>query len=229
MINGVDVTQEPMEKQQMLTPPPPTAGRPGLGKPLEPTPEERTILAAHVARRKRKRPSPRLKLTEKAGSTELSTDHPIPHLGNALIMDSLATADPDFFDGLLCQLVNVGAKGKIPDERGTNFLLAMVRGIDPRDEVEAMIATQMAAVHVATMTFARHLAQANNIVQRDSAERTFNKLARTFAVQLESLKRYRTGGEQKVTVQHVTVNEGGQAIVGSVSPAMGGVGDVGKN
>jgi hypothetical protein len=29
-------------------------------------------------------------------------------------------------------------------------------------------------------------------------------------------KRYRMGGEQKVTVQHVTVNEGGQAIVGNV-------------
>jgi len=49
-----------------------------------------------------------------------------------------------------------------------------------------------------------------------SAERAFNKLARTFAAQVEALKRYRTGGEQKVTVEHVTVNEGGQAIVGNV-------------
>ena len=57
----------------------------------------------------------------------------------------------------------------------------------------------------------------------------FNKLARTFAVQVEALKRYRTGGEQKVTVQHVTVNEGGQAIVGSVSPRAGGAGDAGKS
>jgi hypothetical protein len=213
-------------KQQMpnLTPPKET----GLAKPAETTPEERAILSAHIARGKRKRPSPRLKLTEKAGSLEVSADHPMPAVGNVLIMESLATADPDFFDGLLGQLVNVGTRGKVPDERGTNFMLAMVRGIDPRDEVEAMIATQMAAVHLATMTFARRLAHADNIPQQDSAERAFNKLARTFAVQLESLKRYRTGGEQKVTVQHVTVNEGGQAIVGSVSPAVGGVGGVGK-
>jgi hypothetical protein len=34
---------------------------------------------------------------------------------------------------------------------------------------------------------------------------------------MEALKRYRTGGEQKVTVQHVTVGEGGQAIVGNVT------------
>jgi hypothetical protein len=39
---------------------------------------------------------------------------------------------------------------------------------------------------------------------------------------MEALKRYRTGGEQKVTVQHVSVNEGGQAIVGNVNQAAGG-------
>ena len=144
-------------------------------------------------------------------------------------MESLGTADFDFYDGLLTQLVNVGTQGKTPDERGTNFMLAMVRGIGPKDEIEAMMAAQMAAVHMTTMTFARRLAHVDNILQQDSAERAFNKLARTFAVQVEALKRYRTGGEQKVTVQHVTVNEGGQAIVGSVSPQVGGMGDAGKS
>ena len=46
--------------------------------------------------------------------------------------------------------------------------------------------------------------------RNSSAERAFNKLARTFATQVEALKRYRTGGEQTVRVEHVTVNEGGQ-------------------
>ena len=43
-------------------------------------------------------------------------------------------------------------------------------------------------------------------------------------MQMEALKRYRMGGEQRVTVQHVTVNDGGQAIVGPMSPARSGVG-----
>jgi hypothetical protein len=77
----------------------------------------------------------------------------------------------------------------------------------------------MAAVHMATMTLAGRLAQVENIPQQDSAERAFNKLTRTFATQMEALKRYRTGGEQKVTVQHVSVSEGGQAIVGNVTQA----------
>jgi hypothetical protein len=83
--------------------------------------------------------------------------------------------------------------------------------------MEALLAAQMAAVHNATMTFARRLAHVDNIQQQDSAERAFNKLARTFAAQLEALKRYRSAGEQTVRVEHVTVNEGGQAIVGNVS------------
>jgi hypothetical protein len=41
--------------------------------------------------------------------------------------------------------------------------------------------------------------------------------SRVKAIGLEALKRHRTGGDQKVTVQQVSVNEGGQAIVGNVT------------
>ena len=96
-------------------------------------------------------------------------------------------------------------------------MLFVVKGIEPKDHVETMLAAQMAAVHSATMTFAQRLAHVDNIAQQDSAERAFNKLARTFTAQVEALKRYRTGGEQTVRVEHVTVNEGGRAIVGTVN------------
>lgn len=87
-----------------------------------------------------------------------------------------------------------------------------------------MLAAQMAAVHNATMIFARRLNHVESIPQQDSAERAFNKLARTFAAQVEALKRYRSGGEEKMTVQHVHVAEGGQAIVGNVNAPAEGVG-----
>jgi hypothetical protein len=67
------------------------------------------------------------------------------------------------------------------------------------------------------MTFARRLAQVDNIPQQDSAERAFNKLTRTFAAQMSALKEYRSKGERKMTVQHVHVGDGGQAIVGNVN------------
>ena len=79
-----------------------------------------------------------------------------------------------------------------------------------------MLAAQMAVIHMATMTSARRLAQVKTLAEHDSAERALNKLARTYGAQMEALKRYRTRGEQKITVQHVSVNDGGQAIVGNV-------------
>jgi Tfp pilus assembly protein PilE len=81
----------------------------------------------------------------------------------------------------------------------------------------------MAPAYMAAMRMARQLAAAQMIPQQDAAERAFNKLARTFAAQMDTLKRYRSKGEQKVTVQHVTVNDGGQAVVGDVRT--GGRGD----
>ena len=80
-----------------------------------------------------------------------------------------------------------------------------------------MLASQMAAVHMATMTFARRLNHVENIPQQDSAERAFNKLARTFATQVEALNRYRTRGEHRIVVHQVNVSDGGQAIVGTVN------------
>lgn len=129
-----------------------------------------------------------------------------------------------FCNGLATQMANVASHGKEMDENGTAFFASIVGGIEPRDEVEAMLATQMAAVHNATMTFARRLAHVETIQQQDSAERAFNKLARTYAAQMEALRKYRTGGQQNVTVKHVTVNEGGQAVVGNVSHGGGGDG-----
>jgi len=134
-------------------------------------------------------------------------------------MDALATADGEFLNGIADQLANASAHGQNTEERGLNFMLSVIKGIEARDQLEAMLAAQMAAVHVASMTFARRLAQVETIPQQDSAERAFNKLTRTFAMQMEALKRYRTGAEQKVTLQHVSVAEGGQAIVGNVTQA----------
>ena len=57
----------------------------------------------------------------------------------------------------------------------------------------------------------------DTLPQHDSAERSLNKLARTFACQLEALKRYRSKGNQHIVVERVTVSDFGQAIVGNVS------------
>ena len=166
--------------------------------------------------------------TNDNGATRLEIDHADRAFGQMALMKAIGTADPDFYAGLVTQLISVGSQGRSADEGGTNFILSVVKGLRPRDQIETMLATQMAAVHNATMNFARRLARAENIPQQDSAERAFNKLARTFAAQVSALKDYRSRGEQKMTVQHVHVADGGKAVIGNVSTPVLGVGASGK-
>jgi len=53
--------------------------------------------------------------------------------------------------------------------------------------------------------------------QQEMAERTLNKLSRTFATLVGAFKHYRTSDEQKLAVGQVSVSHGGQAIVGTVN------------
>ncbi|WP_157182085.1 hypothetical protein [Methylobacterium sp. WSM2598] len=190
-------------------------------KPHKPTPDEEAALTAYQARRA-KRSSARIKVTKSKAGSAIGADHTDLTIGTVMLMNAMGTASTDFMQGLLTQLSNAASQRREPDEGAINFMLAVVNGIAPRDEIEAMLASQMAAVHMATMTFARRLAHVENIPQQDSAERAFNKLARTFTTQIEALKRYRSDGSQTVRVERVTVEAGGQAIVGAVSAPGGG-------
>jgi hypothetical protein len=182
-----------------------------------PSEKERAALDQYFARAKAVASvAPRIKVSAGADVTTVSLDHPDQTLGSVLLAQAFGVTSLPMAMGLVDQLVGLSVKNGKYDEERTNFMAAVIQSIKPRDELEAMLAAQMAAVHMATMTFARRLTTVETIQQQDSAERAFNKLTRTFTTQLEALKRYRTGGEQKVTVQHIDVR-GGQAIVGDVS------------
>jgi hypothetical protein len=190
--------------------------------PHKQTPAEAEAVDAFVAARKKQAPRLKVVVTGKdAAKTEV--DHPDSAIGMVALMRALGTTDFDFYSGLISQLLNA-SREKEASESGTNFMLSVIKGIEPRDQIEAMLAAQMAAVHMASMTFARRLAHVETISQQDSASNAFNKLTRTFAAQMSALKEYRSKGEQKMTVQHVHVAEGGQAIVGNVNAPTEGVG-----
>jgi len=188
--------------------PDPDAGK----EKYEPTEREKTALDRYRVEEATAPAAPRMKVTNGKKAATIAPDHPDRPLAGTLLKEALGTVSVDFMNGLLTQLANAGSHGRQIDEDALNFMLSVVTGSKPKDQLEAMLVAQMAAIHTATMTFARRLEDVEAL----------NKLARTYAMQMEALKRYRTGGEQKVTVQHVSVNEGGQAIVGNVNQAAGG-------
>lgn len=177
------------------------------------TDSERSVIDRHEAKRDARRPAPRVKVQ----NGDISLAHVDSSIGTCILMEALGTTDHDFLVGLLDQLKETSTHANQVREVDFNFLLSVVKSVQPNNELEAMLAAQMAVVQIMVMRFSRHFSLAQSLPQQDSAERAFNKLARTFILQLEALRRHRTGGEQKVTVQHVSVGSGGQAIVGTVT------------
>jgi hypothetical protein len=157
--------------------------------------------------------APRIKLLPDG----FSIDHPDPEHGEALMSDALGVPDRDAMHGILRQLVKASVNGRKPDAVNLAFMISMVKSIKPRDSVEAMLVAQMVSVHVMAMRCAYHLATADDIARQDSAGRALGRLARTFPAQIEALNRYRNNGEPAVTVQNVSVGDGGKAIVGNVT------------
>lgn len=102
-------------------------------------------------------------------------------------------------------------------------ILASVGNLRPADHIEAMLVAQMLVTHNATMAnftrATRHCASSNlkTIDVGNAALSLGNKLARTYTMQIEALNRYRSKGQQKMTVEHVHINSGGQAIIGNVT------------
>jgi hypothetical protein len=121
-------------------------------------------------------------------------------------MDRLNLAD----DGIQCVAMAVDA----------------AETIQAANSIEKMMAHQLAAAHKLAMTFA---AKARSLIEEDGAgwhrqegiyaveaARVANASARmmdAFQKGTLALHKLRTGGKQVVTVQHVNVSDGGQAIV----------------
>ena len=117
------------------------------------------------------------------------------------------------------KILFASAKDNKYDLKGFLFTLAVAKSTAPKDELEAMQLTQMAAIHAAMMKATGQLARAESVIHQEAATRAVNQLARTYTAQMEAVKRYRSGGRLGVAVQNVSVSDGGQAIVTQGSPA----------
>ncbi|MDH2400902.1 hypothetical protein QCM77_13240 [Bradyrhizobium sp. SSUT18] len=157
--------------------------------------------------------TPRIKLYKR----RIVIHHADPQAGERLLAEALGAADRDALHGLLGQLVKASAVGREPDEANLAFMISLVKSIAPKDSIEAMLAVQMVSIHTAAMRSACRLALTPDIPQQESITRALTRLNRTFAAQIEALSRHRNNGERAITVQNLSVQDGGRAIVGNVT------------
>jgi hypothetical protein len=182
--------------------------------------EQTTSVPARVPRRGRSDEPKTEAPTARSGDKSAAScpDDPNGADDLARCMEMLGTTDLDFAKGIYRQLISASSiGGGRYDAVGLFFSLAVIKGKKPKDQFQAMLVAQTAVTHALTMKQAAQLAQADHPATRDSAERAYNKLARTFLMQMEALNCSEAGGEQKVTVQNLSVSDGGQAIVGNVT------------
>lgn len=195
------------------------------------TDEEKIRIAKYLGRLKRE--PVKLKIS-KDDSGNPRTEHIITDgtLSMVRFAEALGTPDMDLQYYLLNQVVRTFSGCVSSDrfaydrlEEFTNNAIALLNGIQPQDEIEGMLAVQMIAVHnMAMETLKRAMVTDQTFEGKEANVNHATKMLRTFTALVEALKRYRTGGQQKVTVEHVHVNEGGQAIVGVVNRGEGNSG-----
>jgi hypothetical protein len=131
---------------------------------------------------------------------------------------ALGTMSSDFVNASLLQ-VQAAARSPLGtiSETHINAALALIEAAAPKNEIEAALAIQMACTHTAAMAILSKLDSGFGTERRIAAfGSAAARLMRTFAMQVEVLRRLRHGGRQVVRVEHIHVNDGGQAVIGNV-------------
>ena len=188
------------------------------------TNEEKTKIAKYLERLNRK-PVKFRSRKDASGNSILELHTTDETLDRMKFTEAFGTPDKDLHNYLLNQIVQT-FKGCVSSEgfdhskmeEFANNAMALLNGIQPQDEIEGMLAVQMIAVHNMVMeTMKLAMVTGQRFEWKEASINHATRMLRTFTAQMEALKRYRTGGQQKVIVEHVHVTAGGQAIVGAVS------------
>jgi hypothetical protein len=133
------------------------------------------------------------------------------------------TSSHDVADRIIHQVANahVWPKPRDVDDHIIKAIATMAE-MAPQNATEAMLAVQMIATHEAGLMFLKRATTGQYVQQVDANVLHATRLMRVFNEQLEAMQRLKgKAGQQKVTVEHVHVHEGGKAVVGAVSVSNG--------
>ena len=136
------------------------------------------------------------------------------------------TKTPAVAYALASQLASLLVWNRPDPKRGLDVVTtpaALLAEFSPQTGVQALLAVQMIGVHEAATAFLRRAQPDKDTGDEGVANvQTAVRLMRLFNEQLAVMAKLKgTASQQKVTVEHVHVHEGGQAIVGAVSSTTG--------
>jgi hypothetical protein len=126
---------------------------------LELTDAEQAEIHAHAKRKKARRQAPRFAVNRQQGSQlQMMPAGVHADVAGARLMNAFGITNLDLAERLTAQIINtthLAPSTEPVSAENLNAALAAVTGIGPRDEAEAMLATQMVGVHWLAMDLLR--------------------------------------------------------------------------
>ena len=132
---------------------------------------------------------------------------------------ALGTTSSDFVNATLVQIQNAS---RLPcggiSEVSVNAVLAFIEAAEPKNEIEAALAIQMACTHAVAMAVLSRAGGAycgdRHVALMASASA---KLLNAYANQVETMRRLPNGGTQVIRVERIEVSDSAQAIIGNIN------------
>lgn len=205
-----------------------------LAKRLPPNEVERSEIKRAIKRTKARAPRVVMHLEDRGPGRRVHyPDHCDEEGHRHRLADAFGTRSLQFVYSMLNGLgkatedhsVNLEYSPASADQLAFNAALAVIDGVRPSDEIEAMLAAHMAVANITLLelvartrgAIAGHEYRGGGIKRLDMLGNLTTKFMRTYTMQVDALSRKRRKGEQTVIVKHVHVHAGGQAVVGNVT------------
>lgn len=161
------------------------------------------------------------KKTELAPSTREQIIEKIEAGVKAQLDRALGGANENVQDTLTKQVINAqGVSKNVHQVKVIELALsaaALLEEIKPRDGLERLLATQMVANHNAALScYHKAMHQGQTLPAQEMYFKHAEKLNDLYLRQLNALNKHRGKAQQKVSVKHIHVEAGAQAVVGNV-------------
>ena len=197
--------------------------KPKPGQPMPPVLKD--LGAKAIKRHERRQATPEIEVTSLEGSWSFGSPYREEDEDEwvALLFDAFATRSNAAFHVFTTQLAELCStnwqgegQGWVPDHWELRAAIQIVRSTKPRNEAEACLAAQMVAVHLMQMKLSKQALNGGYSEPRSCA--IAGKLARTYALQLETMAKLKgRGSRQRITVRkysqhehkHIHLHQGG--------------------
>jgi len=122
----------------------------------------------------------------------------------------------DVIKAIMNPLINLIAnQGNNDADSAFNKSITLIAASDPKNQLELMLATQLAMTHITLGKSAQLLDRnCSEVKTINSLGNLYTKLSRLGIDQINTLERMKGKGQQKIIVERVNIEAGGQAAIG---------------